>query len=100
MTQTCLEKLQEQNEASANLPDILRTPSSRNRRDTLASFSSLYYTASEESIDETSEDIKKTSFDIARPDSSFYSGIESINNDNVSIDNKDSNETNASENRP
>ena len=98
MTQTCLDKLQEKNEASANLPDILRTPSSRKRRDTLASFSSLYYTASEESIDETSQNKQKTSFHIERPDSCFYSGIETINNDNLDIDIKDIKERGASEN--
>ena len=86
MSQTCLENLQEQEDSSSsNLPDILRTPSSRTRRDTLSSFSSLYYTASEDSIIETSVNVNKRSFDIERPDSSFYTGIDCINNDNVSV---------------
>ena len=72
--------------SSQNLPDILRTPSSRSRQDTLSSFSSLYYSASDDdSIKESKDDLRKTSFQIERSDLNFYTGISSIVNDNVSI---------------
>ena len=94
VTQTCLEKLQEEDESSSNLPDILQTPS---RRDTLSSFSSLYYTASEDSIYDASEMIQKPSFDIGKPDSNFYSGINCLKNDNLSIIVPDVEQANTSE---
>ena len=84
LTQICLEKLLEKNETPANLPDILQAPTTRSRNDTLSSFSSLYYTASEDSIDEVNLN-RNNSFDVGRKDSHFYTGINCLQNDNLSL---------------
>ena len=65
---------------------------SNDSRDT--SFSLSYSTESKDSNNDYSEKIKKISFDIRRPDSSFYSGIDSIRNENMIF----VNETQASRN--